>query len=326
MGTPGFAVPSLQMLLDSDLCDVVAACTQPDRPAGRGRRAKASPVKQLAEERGVAVLQPSSLKRDPEAVESLADLRPDVIVVAAYGLILPPAVLELPSAGAINVHASLLPRWRGAAPVTYALLAGDEVTGATIMLMDEGLDTGPILAQRETPVRPDDTTGTLTERLARLGAELLGETLPRWLAGEITPRVQADDGVTYAPRLAREEGRLVWTDDAAELARRVRALHPWPGAFAILPDGRRMKVHQASVLEGSDSQVSHGLEARQRSEDLAPGHVVAVDGVPAVVCGTGLLRLDVVQPEGKRQMEGAAFLRGVPSLVGSSLGESAGEK
>jgi methionyl-tRNA formyltransferase len=326
MGTPDFAVPSLQTLLDSDAYEVVAACTQPDRPAGRGRRAKASAVKQVAKERGVEVLQPSSLKRDEEAVAALAELQPDVIVVAAYGLILPPAVLELPSAGSINVHASLLPRWRGAAPVTYALLAGDEVTGATIMLMDEGLDTGPILAQREIPVRPDDTSGTLTQRLARLGAELLSETLPLWLAGEIAPREQPDVGVTLAPRLAREEGRLMWSDDAIDLARRVRALHPWPGAFTTLPDGRRMKVHQASALDGSEVQVRYGPNVGQSSQDPAPGHVVALDGVPAVVCGSGLLRLDVVQPEGKRQMEGAAFLRGVPSLVGASLGESAGEK
>ncbi len=248
MGTPEFAVPTLsRLLLEHHL---VGVCTQPDRPAGRGRRLAASPVKALATAHGVPVFQPASLRKDPAAVAELARLAPDVVVVAAYGLILPPAVLEVAPGGALNVHASLLPRWRGAAPVAHAILAGDAETGVTIMRMDAGLDTGPMLARRAGPILAQDTTGTLTGRLAEWGADLLAATLPRWMAGEITPEEQDETLATLAPRLAAADGYLDWSLAAATLARRVRAMHPWPGAFTLL-DGARLKVHVVTAAAGS---------------------------------------------------------------------------
>ena len=209
MGTPEFSVPSLATLVAGDY-DVVGVVTQPDRPSGRGRKLEPSPVKRFAVEHGLAVLQPETL-RASEAVAELAALRPDVIVVAAFGQILRPAVLALPPHGCINVHASLLPRWRGAAPVQAAILAGDQVTGSTIMLMDEGMDTGPVLSQAALAIHPDDTAGILTERLSHHGAELLAETLPRWLAGEIAPQPQESSLATLCRPVRKEQGvdRLV---------------------------------------------------------------------------------------------------------------------
>jgi methionyl-tRNA formyltransferase len=304
MGTPDFAVPTLARLLAEH--EVVSVFTQPDRPAGRGRRTVASPVKRLAEAHGVPVWQPASLRREPAAVGALTDLAPDVVVVAAYGLILPPAVLDAAPGGALNVHASLLPRWRGAAPIARAILAGDEETGVTIMKMDPGLDTGPMLARRAGPIAPADTTGSLTERLAEWGAALLAETLPPWLGGELEATPQDDQLATLAPRLSPDEGALDWAADAAALARRVRAMHPWPGAFTWL-DGQRLKVHAATALAPGDAG------------GAAPGTVVAADGAPAVVTGGGLLRLDRLQAPGGRPMSGADFARGRRDFVGARL-------
>lgn len=305
MGTPDFAVPALEALADAH--QVVGVVTQPDRPAGRGQRLAPSPVKQAALERGLPLFQPQSL-RTPEAVAQLAAWEPEVIVVAAFGQILRQDVLNLPprSHGCLNVHASLLPRWRGAAPVAAAILAGDAVTGVTIMLMDAGLDTGPILAQREEPIRPDDTRATLQERLALLGTELLIETLPPYLAGDLLPRPQPEEGVTYAKQLRKEDGLLDWSLPAAELDRRVRALTPWPGAFTMWR-GRRLKVLRAVPLPGWRG-------------DAPPGTVVALaDGV-AVATGKGVLRLEEVQLAGKRPMDMATFIRGQREFVGSRLG------
>ncbi len=311
MGTPDFAVPTLTRLLAEQ--DVVGVCTQPDRPVGRGRRLAASPVKDLALRVGLPLLQPRSLRNDPAALAWLAELAPDVVVVAAYGLILPPAVLALAPGGALNVHASLLPRWRGAAPVARAILAGDTVTGVTIMWMDEGLDTGPMLSREALPIMPDETAGALTGRVAALGAELLAATLPRWLGGALTPEPQDDRRATLAPKLDKAEGQLDWREPASDLARRVRGLNPWPGAFTWL-GGQVLKVHVATAIPA------------QAGLDRAVGTVVPAAGGPAVTTGAGWLRLDEVQGAGGKVMSGAAFARGQRGFVGTVLPSVAPER
>ncbi len=306
MGTPRFAVPTLNALADAH--HVVGVFTQPDRPAGRGRGLRESPVKQAALEHDVPLFQPRSL-RTPEALARLTDWRPDVIVVAAFGQILSQEVLDLLLHGCLNVHASLLPRWRGAAPVAAAILNGDEVTGVTVMKMDAGLDTGPILTQREEPIRAHDTRATLTERLSHVGAELLVETLPAYMAGELEPRPQADKEATFADRLRKEDGELDWSRTAMELDRKVRAFTPWPGTFTFW-EGRRLKVLEASPLP-------------EWAGDVAPGTVVEAGGRGAscaVATGEGALRLEEVQLAGKRAMAMGPFLRGRRGFVGSRLG------
>jgi len=305
IGTPEFAVPSLEELIESDAHQVVGVVTQPDRQAGRGRRVVQSPIKQAALARDLPLFQPQSL-RTPEAMEQLAAWQPDVIVVAAFGQILRQKVLDLPPNGCLNIHASLLPRWRGAAPIAAAILAGDVATGVTIMRMDAGLDTGPILAQQEEEIQPDDTRAELEERLAKAGAKLLAEKLPAYLAGDLEPRPQPEEGVTYAKRLRKEDGLLDWSRPAAELDRRVRAFNPWPGAFTTLR-GQRLKVLQTVPL----------LEWRG---DAPPGTVIALADGAAVVTGKGALRLDGVQLAGKRPMDITAFLCGQRDCVGVCLG------
>jgi methionyl-tRNA formyltransferase len=290
MGSPDFAVPSLRAL--ADVYPVVGVVTQPDREAGRGRRLAAPPVKLAALELGLPVIQPESL-RAPEAMAQLQAWKPDLIVVAAFGQILRPAVLDLPRFGCVNVHGSLLPRWRGAAPIQAAILAGDEQTGVTIMKMDSGVDTGPMLSQRALPIKSDDTAGSLFERLSVLGAELLMETLHGYLEGTIQPRPQPVEGVTHAPMLKKEDGLLDFTLSAEELAGRVRAFNPWPGAFFEWQGGL-MKVHRAHAVDG-------------RAE---PGARLVFQKLPAVGAGDGILVLDIVQPAGKKAMDGKAFLAG----------------
>lgn len=291
MGSPDFAVPVLEALVTR--FPVVGVVTQPDRPSGRGNRLTPPPVKVRAQELGLPVFQPPRVSR-PEAVEQLKAWAPDLIVVAAYGQILKPRVLQLPRYGCLNVHASLLPRWRGASPVAYAIWEGDKETGVTIMLMDEGLDTGPILTQRKEPIHPDDTAATLGARLAHLGAELLVETLPGYLKGDIRPQPQDDRLATYAPLLKREHGRLDFAQTAERLARQVRAFDPWPGTFTFWK-GKRLKVLQA--------------QARDLSSP-GPGIPLVVEGYPAVGTEQGVLVLTRVQLEGRRPVDGAAFLRG----------------
>ncbi len=303
MGTPPFSVPTLAALVQGGY-DVVAVVTQPDRPAGRGRRLEVSPVKSFAVERGLPVLQPSTLK-DPEAVAELAGLRPDVIVVAAFGQILRPAVLDLPRHGCINVHASLLPRWRGAAPVQAAILAGDQVTGSTIMRMDVGMDTGPILAQAALAIQPDDSGGTLTARLAQQGADLLVATLPHWLAGQITPQPQNASLATLCRPLRKEQGLIDWALPAGAIALAVRAYNPWPAASTSW-QGQQLRVLQALALPGQ--------------ADGEPGRVVQIDGAMVVVTGDGLLRLEEVQLAGRAAMSALDFARGQRDFAGSRLG------
>jgi methionyl-tRNA formyltransferase len=304
MGTPDFSVPTLAVLL-RDGYDVAAVVTQPDRPAGRGRKLELSPVKALAVEHSLPVLQPPSLKA-PDAIAALAELRPDLIVVAAFGQILRAAVLDLPGHGCINVHASLLPRWRGAAPVQAAILAGDQVTGSTIMGMDAGMDTGPILAQAALAIAPEDTGGTLAERLAQQGAALLSETLPRWLAGEITPQPQDAGLATVCRPLRKEQGVIDWTRPADEIVRAVRAFNPWPAASTTW-QGQQIKLLRASALPGVAGQ--------------APGVVALVDGAVLVAAGEGLVRLEEVQLAGRAALPARDFVRGQRTFIGSRLGQ-----
>jgi methionyl-tRNA formyltransferase len=310
MGTPEFAIPPLQVLVeDASLGQVVGVFTQPDRPSGRGRTLQPSPVKVLALEHAVPVYQPKSLRK-PEPQAQMEALQPDVIIVAAFGQIVPPAVLDLPRFGCINVHASLLPRWRGAAPVAAAILAGDDVTGVTIMKMDAGLDTGPIIRQRSLPIAADDTRESLTGRLAQMGAELLRDTLPDWFAGHIRPQPQNEEDVTYAPRIEKEQGRIDWREAAEVIGRQVRAFYPWPGVFTYW-QGALLKILAASP---SPQQPYAQATAQQ-----PPGTVIETPGGPAVVTGSGVLHLREVQPAGKRPMPADAFARGARGFIGARL-------
>ncbi|HLO28501.1 MAG TPA: methionyl-tRNA formyltransferase [Anaerolineales bacterium] len=290
MGSPEFALPTLRALAQQ--YKVVGVVTQPDRASGRGRELKPPPVKVLAEELNLPITQPEKL-RQPEALEQLRAWEPDLIVVAAFGQILRKDVLDLPPFGCLNVHASLLPRWRGAAPINAALLHGDEETGVTIMKMDVGLDTGPILSQRAIRLTRDDTAGSAIEKLSQLGANLLLETLPDYLSGKLQPVPQPEEGMTYAPMLKKEAGRLDFTGPAEELERRVRAFNPWPGAFMDF-DGTLLKVHRAHVEAGA-AEMGRRLVYRHQ---------------PAVGAAGGLLVLDEVQPAGKKIMSGKSFLAG----------------
>ncbi len=303
MGTPDFALPVLEQL--SAHYPVVGVVTQPDRPAGRGRKLIAPPVKEWALAEGIPVFQPEKLRR-MEAVEQVRAWLPDLIVVAAYGQILPSTVLELPRFGCVNVHASLLPRWRGASPIQAAILAGDEVTGITLMQMDEGLDTGPILAQQPVDIGPEETAGELSARLARIGGQLLVETLPDYLAGRLTPTPQPTEGVTVARRFRKQAAALDWHDPADELARRVRAFSPTPGAHTLW-NGSYLKVLRARVAPSS-------------APDAEPGTVYLEQGRPAVVTGEGALVLVQVQMAGKRPMSGESFARGRRNFIGAVLG------
>jgi methionyl-tRNA formyltransferase len=291
MGSPEFAAPVLQALVEH--YEVVGVVSQPDRPAGRGRQLRAPAVKLLAHELKLPVIQPQKL-RLPEAMDQLRAWAPELIVVAAFGQILRPEVLSLPQHGCINVHASLLPRWRGAAPIQAALLAGDGKTGVTIMKMDQGVDTGAILSQRALPILPDDTAGSLAEKLSFLGADLLVETLPRYLKGEVRPQEQNNEGATYAPMLKKEDGFLDLTQGAEVLARRVRAYNPRPGAYLTWHEAN-LKVHRAHA----------------QADESVPGRRLNLRGKPAVGTGLGTLVLDEVQAAGKKAMDGRAFLAGV---------------
>jgi methionyl-tRNA formyltransferase len=303
MGTPQFAVPILEALDKHHR--VVGVVSQPDRRAGRGRKLVSSPVKEVAQARGLPLFQPENLGI-AEAIDHLAGWQPEVIVVAAFGQILRPPVLELPPCGSLNVHPSLLPRYRGAAPVSAAILAGEAVTGVTIMLMDEGMDTGPILAQTECALGPDDTTASLSAMLADAGAQLLIETVAGWLAGEIEAQPQDDSLATYCYPLSKADGRLDWTRPALNLDRQVRACDPWPGAYTTW-QGSRLKV----------------LRARPRPDWQGtgdPGQVIALDPGVGVVTGAGILELLDLQLAGKKPMAADLFARGQRGLVGDCLG------
>lgn len=301
-GTPDFAVASLKALCDSRH-RVIAVYTQPDRPAGRGRKLQPSPVKQFALERGIDVFQPTGLKEAAE-IQQLADLKPDLMVVVAYGVILPQAVLDIPRLGCLNVHASLLPRWRGAAPIQRAIEAGDKESGVTIMQMAAGLDTGPMLLKRVTPINKDDTAATLHDRLAAIGAEALLAAIDALEAGT-QGEPQDESAATYASKLAKAEAEIDWTIDADSIARKVRAFNPWPAANTLW-QGKRLRILTA---EANDSL------------NKSPGEVIAADGDGIVVAtGSGSLVIRQLQLEGGKPQAANDFLNGHSLQPGDRLG------
>ncbi|MEO8466450.1 MAG: methionyl-tRNA formyltransferase [Gammaproteobacteria bacterium] len=302
-GTPEFAVPSLRALVARGIT-VPVVLTQPDRPAGRGRRLTASPVKEAALSSGLAVAQPESL-RTPGFAETLGP-RPDLMIVIAYGLLLPRALLEWPRLGCVNLHASLLPRWRGAAPIQRAVLAGDALTGISVMQMDEGLDTGPVHLTRSTQIGAHETAGELHDRLAALAAAALDAALPGLLAGTSKPNPQHAELATLAPKISKGDGVLDWRASAVELERRVRAFNPWPVAEGLLDSGGRLRVWDAVVVDAAAS-------------DARPGAIVAATrtGID-VATGDGVLRLTKIQPPSARVMDAAAYLA-AHSLTGAAF-------
>ena len=298
MGTPAFAVPPLQSLLMAGH-EVAAVVTRTDKPAGRGKTLTPPPVKVAAAQAGLTVLQPRRV-REPESVAAIRALVPEVIVVAAYGQILPKEILTLPKHGCLNIHASLLPAYRGAAPINWAIINGEERTGITIMQMDEGMDTGAILLQDSIPIAPDDTAGTLSGKLSLLGSTLIVDALNRLEGAALHPARQEEQRASLAPLLKKDDGRIDWTMTAAQVHRRVRGLSPWPGAFTFL-DGKLFKLLETALDEGEG----------------APG-VIALRGADQLVVGTGsgLLRIRTLQPEGKKPMAAAEFLRGHRDIAG----------
>ncbi len=291
-GTPEFASVALKALIDSPH-QVIAVYTQPDRPAGRGRKLKPSPVKQLAEARSIPVHQPLSLK-DNMAIETLAALDADVMIVAAYGLLLPQAILSIPHYGCLNIHASLLPRWRGAAPIQRAILAGDDTSGVTIMQMDAGLDTGDMLVRRETAISPEDSAASLHDRLADLGAQAILETLQQLEQDKLDPQPQNPDQATYASKVNKAEAQINWHQDAEVIARQIRAFNPWPVAFTC-----------------NNSKVLRIWSAKSGTSQGQPGRVVSIDKqYIEITCGHNSLLITSVQPAGGKQMDVASFLNG----------------
>ncbi len=297
MGTPDFAVAALDAVVRAGH-DVIAAYCQPPRPAGRGHKLQPSPVQKRAEELGIPVYCPLSLKKDAAARRTFAALGADVAVVAAYGLILPEDVLQAPKYGCINIHASLLPRWRGAAPIQRAILAGDHESGVCIMQMDKGLDTGPVLLRGAVPITPTTTAPQLHDALATLGAELITKTLA--YIDSLKPAPQPEEGATYAAMLTKDDGRIDWTKPAAEIERQVRALTPWPGVWCLLGE-QRLRVLEATVTDG-----------KGKPGEILDRHLIAA-------CGQDALLLKTVQPQDRKPMDGASFMNGAHLNVGDRL-------
>jgi methionyl-tRNA formyltransferase len=294
MGTPTFAVPSLEALLQSE-DTVVGVVTQPDKPKGRGRMLATSPIKQLAEKAGVPILQPLKMK-DPAFLDALRAWQPDLIAVTAFGRILPQVILDLPPKGCVNVHGSLLPKYRGAGPIQWAIINGEDETGITTMLMDAGMDTGAMLLQERVPTDPEDTAGSLSEKLAKVGGLLLVETIRRLKAGTLTPRQQDDSEATMAPLLEKEIGQIDWKSAATEIANRVRGLSPWPGAFTYV-DQERWTIWKAKALADSST--------------AEPGTAVAVTKEAIYIAtGRGLLAITELQPANSRRMTVQQYLAG----------------
>ena len=304
MGTPEFAVPTLKSLVHAGH-EVVAVYTQPDKPQGRGKGLASSAVKGAALALGLSVCQPSSLRDD---VDRIAQFEPEVVVVAAFAQLLPKSVLEIPHRGCLNVHPSLLPRHRGASPVNAAILAGDEFSGVSIMFMDEGWDTGPILAQERVVIVPEDTTGTLTGKLADVGARLLVQTLPDWIGGESTPQPQSEEGANYTPKVTKQDGEVDWQLLAVDIWRRIRAFQPWPGCYTQW-QGKLLKIIEAApVAETQLGEIGQVVSVKQPQ-----GAFIGVQ------TGEGVLQLLKVQPEGKKIMTAEEFARGQRDFVGALL-------
>lgn len=294
MGTPAFAVPSLEALLESD-DTVVGVVTQPDKPKGRGQMLATSPIKQLAEKAGVPILQPLKMK-DPVFLDALRAWQPDLIAVTAFGRILPQIILDLPSKGCVNVHGSLLPKYRGAGPIQWAIMNGEDETGITTMLMDAGMDTGAMLLQERLRIDPEDTAGSLSEKLAKIGGPLLIETIRQLKAGTLTPRPQDESQATMAPLLDKEMGQIDWTSTAIEIANRVRGLSPWPGAFTHV-DHERWTIWKAKALVNPTT--------------AEPGTAVAVTKEAMhIATGRGLLAITELQPANSRRMTVQQYLAG----------------
>jgi len=307
MGTPELAGESLNALLREPAFQIIAAVTQPDRPKGRDLKLTPSPVKEIALRAGLPVLQPLKA-RDENFIAELRALQPELIAVAAFGQILPKAILDLPRHGCLNVHTSLLPKYRGASPIQTAILNGDIETGVTIMKMDAGLDTGDILTQRSTPIRDEDNAATLHDRLAQIGAELLVQAIPDYVAGKIAPRPQPAEGVSHSKKITKEDGRIDWQQPARVIWNRIRAFTPWPGAYTFLPAQPQpalLKIWQAEVV----------------SQSGKPGEVLSAgrDGI-VIGCGEGALRLTTLQREGGRKMTAHEYLAGHPLSPGTKLG------
>ena len=309
MGTPAFAVPSLEALLKSD-DQVVGVVTQPDRPKGRGQELATSPIKEVCRREGIPVLQPAKMK-DPTFLDALRAWQPDLIAVAAFGRILPPVILTMPPRGCINVHGSLLPKFRGAGPIQWAVITGEAETGITTMLMDEGMDTGAMLLQERTPILPGDTAGSLSVRLADVGGRLLVETIKQLKAGTIVPIPQDHAQATLAPLLKKEDGLIDWTHSAVDIERRVRGMSPWPGAFTFAGE-ERWTIWRAMVIEPVPG--------------ASPGHIIAAtkEGI-AVATGQGAILITELQPANSRRMAIKDYLAGHRVSPGSRLGHIAQE-
>ena len=307
MGTAELSGDSLRGLISLPEARVLAVVTQPDQPKGRGLKLQASPVKKIALDNHLQVLQPERAS-DEDFVRELRGLQPDLIAVFAYGQILPQSILELPRFGCLNVHTSLLPKYRGAAPIQWAILNGDSETGVTIMKIDEGMDTGDLLAQAKTPIRPEDDAQTLHDRLGQMGADLLAQTIPDYIAGGIQPRPQPTEGASYAPKIRKQDGRIDWRQPARAIWNRIRAMVPWPGAFTLLPDQpqpRLLKIWRAEVAPQTG----------------APGEVLRADKDGIIVgCGAESILLRVLQREGGRRMNPREFLAGHSLPTGQRLG------
>jgi len=337
MGTAELSCASLAALLANASIRVVAVVTQPDKPRGRNLAAQPPPVKVLAQQAELPVLQPARA-RDPEFLAALRPYAPDLVVVAAYGQILPATILELPKHGCLNVHTSLLPKYRGAAPIQWSIANGDSETGVTIMKMDAGMDTGAMLSQRNTAITPEDNGATLHDRLAGLGAELLLATIPGYVAGEIQPRPQPMEGVTYAPKIKKEDGHINWTQPATVIWNRLRAFTPWPGAYTSWPAGTKihtLKLWAAQVVElprpAGDTNVATGVPPVVESGILPPGPITPKLYSPGEIlqsnkegiivgCGKQALCITELQREGGRRLTAGEFLAGHPLRRGEKLG------
>ena len=307
MGTPELAAVSLRRLISAPEFQVAAVVTQPDQPKGRGLKLQASPVKEVALQSGLTVLQPQRA-REENFIRELAAFQPELIAVAAYGQILPKAILDLPRFGCLNVHTSLLPKYRGAAPIQHAILNGDAETGVTIMKMDVGLDTGDILTQEHTSIGSSDNSQTVHDRLANIGAELLARTISQYVSGAIPPRPQPTEGISHAPKIKKQDGEINWTQPAPTIENRIRALVPWPGAFTHLPG----QPHP---------QLLKIWEAKPADHSGQPGRVLQADKNGIIIgCGSGALIISLLQREGGRRLTAAEFLAGHPLKVGEQLG------